>query len=724
MTEPRENFSAGTTRPKELCVEGEWRLLVRGVGDASQILSDVRTLALQRRKQTALPVPGKLEQLVVVEAEKRALEHGRQREIVVRQQQCIGERHQVHHGDMLGQHQPVGARNRNAVIFQRPDDRLEQRAAAADKDEHVSREPSLRTPGSHRAGDPPRQPDRTAGDRLGVERRGPPLLGFGLVRLLQVPDFNEAGHRPGQRLMHRRVPAGGQAGAGGFGLEHGIHRLQHVGAGAKRMLELSKDEIHVGVAVRACEVIAIFRKLGRHRTLEREDRLLLVADREDRARPVVRPETREELADQRIDDGPLLWARILCFVDQHVMDAAVELVVHPGSRHVVEQFERLVDQVLIVEQPAPVLLGTEALDHRVGDGEQGDAAVARLDGAAVLDERPDAILLLGQPGAQVRIGVLDGLGREPGAFLFLPAGAEDFEIGLQPVRAGKPAQRRKQCALIFVAGALALVERGRNRRPFRRGDDGIVEKHGVDLTHRFVRLDAEGLRKLGHRLRHPACRLDPGHQHITPADRLAHQFPERHVGGSEDRCGERPAERAVRLRRGLQHHAEAQLLEQLCFGGLVEHLEARRHVGFERKQMQQLGAEGVDGVHLETARRLERERKQLPRASPERSGGPTDACGLHRRVEACVIEPGPFAQFVEHPVRHIGGGRLGEGDAENARRVDPGQQQPDHALRQHVGLAGAGIGRDKGGMGRIRCFDLQVGDSRGDLARRVHSPPP
>ena len=98
----------------------------------------------------------------------------------------------------------------------------------------------------------------------------------------------------------------------------------------------------------------------------------------------MRAAAREELADQRLDDGPLLGAGVLRLVDQHVMDAAVELVVHPGGGHVVEQVERLVDQVLIVEQPAPVLLGAEALDHRVGDGEQGDAAVARLDGAAVL----------------------------------------------------------------------------------------------------------------------------------------------------------------------------------------------------------------------------------------------------------------------------------------------------------------------------------------------------
>ena len=70
------------------------------------------------------------------------------------------------------------------------------------------------------------------------------------------------------------------------------------------------------------------------------------------------------------------------------------------------------------------------------------------------------------------------------------------------------------------------------------------------------------------------------------------------------------------------------------------------------------------------------------------------AAGLaHRLVERGVVERGPLAERVEHAVRHVGGGGLGEGEAEDFRRIDAGEQQPDHALRQHVGLARAGIGR-------------------------------
>ena len=46
---------------------------------------------------------------------------------------------------------------------------------------------------------------------------------------------------------------------------------------------------------------------------------------------------------------------------------------------------------------------------------------------------------------------------------------------------------------------------------------------------------------------------------------------------------------------------------------LVEDGEARRHAGLQRKALQQPLAEGVDGLHLEAARRLDGDGEQLPR---------------------------------------------------------------------------------------------------------------
>src|SRR6185437_6151877 len=69
------------------------------------------------------------------------------------------------------------------------------------------------------------------------------------------------------------------------------------------------------------------------RSLEREDRLLLVADREHGARhTVARASAGSEFRDDMRDDVPLPRAGVLRLVDQHVIDAAVELVVHPAGR--------------------------------------------------------------------------------------------------------------------------------------------------------------------------------------------------------------------------------------------------------------------------------------------------------------------------------------------------------------------------------------------------------
>ena len=75
---------------------------------------------------------------------------------------------------------------------------------------------------------------------------------------------------------------------------------------------------------------------------------------------------------------------------------------------------------------------------------------------------------------------------------------------------------------------------------------------------------------------------------------------------------------------------------------------------------------------------------------------------------------------VEHARRHVGGGRLGEGDAQDARRIDPAgravEHQPDDALREHMGLARAGIGGDEHRARRVGGIRLPAPHRLGDLA--------
>ena len=117
--EPRQELRAAASAPSSARKKRERRHLRAACAELSSArrggeLGSLVALRAQARAQRALAVPGELEQLLVVRAEQRALQHGREREIVVRQQQRVGQRHQVHHRDVLGQHQPVGAGDRDA----------------------------------------------------------------------------------------------------------------------------------------------------------------------------------------------------------------------------------------------------------------------------------------------------------------------------------------------------------------------------------------------------------------------------------------------------------------------------------------------------------------------------------------------------------------------------------------------------------------------------------
>ncbi len=109
--------------------------------------------------------------------------------------------------------------------------------------------------------------------------------------------------------------------------------------------------------------------------------------------------------------------------------------------------------------------------------------------------------------------------------------------------------------------------------------------------------------------------------------------------------------------------------------------------------------------HLQPARNFERGGEQLARARPRRRIDAADADAAQRFFERCVVERDPGGELSKHAVRHVRRRRLGEGEAQYFRRIDAVEQQPDHPLRQHMRLAGAGIGRDErrhGGVGGLR----------------------
>jgi hypothetical protein len=137
--------------------------------------------------------------------------------------------------------------------------------------------------------------------------------------------------------------------------------------------------------------------------------------------------------------------------------------------------------------------------------------------------------------------------------------------------------------------------------------------------------------------------------------------------------------------------------------------------------MQQPRAERMDGLHLEAARRLQCRREQPPGMGAQTRVDAPCPDITQGAVERHIVERGPPGKRIEHALRHVGGRRLGEGEAQDAPRLAAIEQKPDHPLRQHVGLAGAGIGRDPGGHQRIGRSGLNVQHFGRDNAVLVHA---
>jgi hypothetical protein len=299
------------------------------------------------------------------------------------------------------------------------------------------------------------------------------------------------------------------------------------------------------------------------------------------------------------------------------------------------------------------------------------------------------------------------------------AGTKDLQIADDAFGVRQCRQTREAPRLLDV-GLAACRQGFRHRRPFRRRDQRAAKILGFDFCCVVGWIDAERCRQIGER----RVAVARDHDRAALGNCFAHDVAEGQIGRRDHRVGERTAELAVRRVGAFEQHVERQLLEQLGLLGVVEHGKARGDIGLERELMQELGAESVDGLHLQPARGVERAREQAPRQRPPRSVGLKARSFANGLVQPGIVEGGPFGERVEHALGHVGGGGLGEGDAEDFFRLDAVEQKIDHALDQHVGLAGACIGGDPCRDGRIGDGALQLADGIGNDAGRSHSPPP
>ena len=280
-------------------------------------------------------------------------------------------------------------------------------------------------------------------------------------------------------------------------------------------------------------------------------------------------------------------------------------------------------------------------------------------------------------------------------------------------------------------GDLDVIRRARGDQRGKTGhvpgQQAILEESPIDLIDRLRRLNAQaGGEQAGVNVA-ALVTFEPRRlrEQLLLAQRLVDEGTKAADAGLGGELVQRRAERSDAVMDGARQRVEARGGEQLGSLLILDHLETRRDIRFEGKQMQQLFAEGVNGLDLQPARCFHRARKQPP---GEGQAGGFDLRLASRKdcsAQLVVAEPRPFRQFAKHADRHVRGRRLGEGQAQDARGRHAIEQQADHALCQHMRLARSGIGGHPCRDARIGGAHLVIARGLGDraLAHSLPSPP-
>ncbi len=169
-----------------------------------------------------------------------------------------------------------------------------------------------------------------------------------------------------------------------------------------------------------------------------------------------------ELGDQPAHDLPLLAAGVLRLIDQEMIDAEIEFVVNPGGIDIAEKLQRLVDQIVVIDESAAFLLVFIALQDLMNDGEERGGAIPTDHGAPPVQQRTDPALLRSEPLRQV--GIFDRLGNDRFSRRLALRGAENIEISRDSIgsrQGGKPLEPPR----LVDIGLGALLQRRRDCRP-------------------------------------------------------------------------------------------------------------------------------------------------------------------------------------------------------------------------------------------------------------------
>ena len=676
--------------------------------------------------------PGEVEQAVLVHVAEGAAQDFGHGQVVVGEQGEAGQGAQVVEGRMLRQLQPVGPRHRHARRLQPAQDLLEQGVALAHQHQEVA--VTAGPPGpflvehGHAgldltpdlAGQITGQPLARPVPARGVQRRVPGLDGNRGVLLMQGQQIDAAGLIPSRGDVIGPVARLANGGQGPLRPGEGrVDEPEDVRRRPERRRQVHAQEGLPRVLDEGQIVAALLPQPLRPGTLEGIDRLFLVAHGEDGARtgPIaVGPRPGKKTLGQGAQDVPLLGGRVLGLVQQDMVDAAVQLEQHPGGVGAAgQQLHRPVDQIREV-QPAGRRLG-RVVEGGVDPG-QGQHMFRLLGGAQL----PRLV----QPGEE---GSLKGLELGPGGGrgLFARHGLARLAVGQkdrpQPLEAPFGRAHPLRALAVFDSSGGDLVGERQPSRPIQPAHEARLMRlqrpvRGPDQVARRGRgPGGDPLQPVG---QDPPLGLDPPQQ-------VVEGLP---VQGDGE-MGIGPAHGVVRMGQGVARQLLARGKGQFGRGDVVQHLKARIDAGLHRKAPQQLFAEGMQGLDLQPARRLQRAGEQAARARQVVGSEGVGGRGVKLRKGAGqlrIVHHRPFAKAGKQPALHLRGGGLGVGDAQDLGRLRALQQQPRHPVDQGRGLARAGIGHDEDrgpGVGRPPLVRIGPGaGSRGTAHASSPSPPP